>query len=73
MRWQRNGEYAIQTGVWTIAKSLVGGQPRYLLYRCNDICGRHETAEAAKAAASRITAMEQDRCTLVAYGQELLP
>lgn len=63
----------MQTGAWTIAKSLVGGQPRYLLYRFNEILSRHATASDAQAVATLLTATEQGHSTLPAEELELSP
>ena len=62
--WQRNGKWAMQNGEWTICKSMVGGSPRYLLYRLKEIQGRYSTASDAQAAVIRLegTATEETFC-----------
>lgn len=50
MKWVKSGDYAIESGEWTICKGRVGGQWRYSLYRDKKLMGVYATAETAKEA-----------------------
>lgn len=50
MKWAKAGDYAIESGEWTVCKGRVGGQWRYSLYRGKKLLGVYATAETAKEA-----------------------
>lgn len=61
-KWKRTGEWSMEHGPWRIAKSLVGGKPRYTLthearwtrwcgIRMHAVLGVFETASEAMEAA----------------------
>lgn len=58
LRWKRTGDYQVRAGKWCITKSMVGGEPRYVLthdlrtcrtgcVETHQILGVFQTAQAA--------------------------
>lgn len=53
MNWTRTSKYSGKSGIWTITEMIVAGESKFILYKNDDIVGRFDTKEEAKAAAEK--------------------
>ena len=56
MKWTRVSPYAGTSGIWTITEFGKAGESKFLLYKHDEIVGRFDTKDDAKAAAEKASA-----------------